>query len=94
MILVDQAARDLRWNTVPQELAVGLPRRGVSVGMYFFSGVPNRFTDSRGRVVELDDLEEVRRQLIVMLITDGHRMYRQVDRRPLERCRDGHVLRS
>ncbi len=84
-LLLDQSARDLRLNTVPQELAAGLRRRGVSVFSYVFHGLPLRFVDARGRMWDIDDLEEMRRELIVLLVTDGHGMYRQVDRRPLER---------
>ena len=85
VLLLDRRARDLHWNTVPQELAAGLRRRGVSVSTWWFYGIPDHFTDSRGRVMEIEDLEEIRRQLIVMLVTDGHGMYRRIDRRPLER---------
>ncbi len=40
---------------------------GVSVSTYAFHGIPDRFIDARQRVVEIDELEEIRRQLIVLL---------------------------
>jgi formylglycine-generating enzyme required for sulfatase activity len=84
-VLIDQSARDLRWNTIPHELADGLRRRGVSVVSYTFHGIPHRLIDAQGRAVDIEDLEELRRKLIVLLVTDGHGMYSQAERRPLER---------
>lgn len=85
VLLIDDDAEANRWNSVPHELVAGLTRRGVASTLYRFHGTPEVLIDSYGRVSHIDDLEDKRGELIVMIVSDGHGMCRQIQRRVLER---------
>jgi serine/threonine protein kinase len=84
VVLVDSDADPCVWNTVPAELVQGLARHGVAAQLYRFHGVPETIVDAMGRISCIDDLEDLRNQLVVLIVTDGHGMFRRRMCRPLE----------
>lgn len=85
LLLEDTWAEARAWNTVPQELAEGLTARGVPVTRGLFDGQPVRFRLADGSAVcDLEDWEDQRAGLLVLLFTEGKGFYRRRDARVLE----------
>ncbi len=85
VVLEDERAEPLVWNTAPREIADGLARRGVSLLYGRFSGSPERFWTADGAVYQLEDLDAERASLLVLVFSDGKGLRRYRDRITLER---------
>ena len=85
LILEDTWAEARAWNTVPRELADGLAARGVPVTHGLFDGLPVRFRLADGSAeCDLEDWEDERAGLLVLLFTEGKGFYRRRAARVLE----------
>ncbi len=71
LILEDANAEALEWNTVSRELAMGMIRYGVPVIYGQFRGSPEKFRTKHGSVYDLDDLEDQRNGILMLIFTDG-----------------------
>jgi len=71
LILEDVYAEALDWNTIAAELAEGMSRCGVPVLYGKFRGSPETFKTPDGSVYHLDDLEDRRRGILMLIFTDG-----------------------
>ncbi|MDM8543712.1 SUMF1/EgtB/PvdO family nonheme iron enzyme [Desulfococcaceae bacterium HSG9] len=71
LILEDVYAEALDWNTIAAELANGMIRCGVPVLYGKFRGSPETFKTPDGSVYHLDDLEDHRRGILMLIFTDG-----------------------
>ena len=76
LILEDEYAEALDWNPISKELAQGMSRYGVPVTYGQFRGTPERFRTQDGSVYHLDDLEDQRRGILLLLFTDGKVFHR------------------
>ncbi|MCP4423113.1 MAG: hypothetical protein GY803_01340, partial [Chloroflexi bacterium] len=83
LILEDANAEALEWNRIAKELAAGLKRYGVPVIYGRFRGAPDTF-DSDGHLRYLEDLEDRRNGMLLLLFTDGKSFYRPHNRFALE----------
>jgi hypothetical protein len=70
LVMEDAFAEPLAWTTVPQELAEGLAKRGVPVVYGMFRGIPSTFY-VEGHTLWLDDLDNNRRDYLLLLFSDG-----------------------
>ncbi len=71
LILEDVDAEPRAWNAVAQELADGLAQRGVPVIHGVFAGVPDRFRTRDRFEHRIEDLEDDRSGLLVLVFSDG-----------------------
>ena len=71
LILEDADAEALDWNPLPRELAEGIERYGVPVRYGRFRGTPERFRSRDGHVHYLEDLEDQRHGILMLIFTDG-----------------------
>ncbi|MCP4699936.1 MAG: PEGA domain-containing protein [Gammaproteobacteria bacterium] len=76
LILEDANAEALDWNPVSKELAAGMRRYGVPVISGQFRGSPEIFRTPDGHVYHLEDLEDRRRGILLLLFTDGGSFFR------------------
>jgi formylglycine-generating enzyme required for sulfatase activity len=76
LILEDEYAEALDWNPISKELAQGMQRYGVPVIYGKFQGSPERFRTLDGMVYHLDELEDQRRGILLLLFTDGKVFHR------------------
>ena len=75
LVLEDRFAEHLAWNTMAAELARGMAPRGVPVIHGHYEGAPDPFRLEDGTVVHLEDLEDRRRGILVLVFSDrwpGH----------------------
>lgn len=86
-VIVDGYAQSLKWNSVPQELATGLSRRGLRVEFGKFFGKPDRFIMENGSIISLQDLEDVRNRSLLLIFSDGKRLDYERDKPTLELLR-------
>ncbi|MCY2988369.1 MAG: SUMF1/EgtB/PvdO family nonheme iron enzyme [Planctomycetota bacterium] len=85
LILEDTWAEARAWNTAPRELADGLAARGIPVTHGLFDGLPVRFRLADGSAeCDLEDWEDERGGLLVLLFTEGKGFYRRRAARVLE----------
>lgn len=77
LILEDQFAEAKAWNPVAGELAAGMSKRGIPVTYGQFIRTPETFTTPDGIRHHLEDFEDQRRGLVLMIFTDG----KGIDRR-------------
>ncbi|WP_420645044.1 hypothetical protein [Candidatus Leptofilum sp.] len=75
LILEDLYAEATEWNRIPEELAAGMRRRGIPVIYGTFAGAPNTFTTDDGSSYHLEDFEDERRGILLLLFTDGKTFY-------------------
>ena len=71
LILEDEASEARTWNPMARDLADGMKRYGVHVRYGIFRGSPDLYRDRDGREHFLEDLEDRRRGVLVLLFTDG-----------------------
>ncbi|HEX8089866.1 MAG TPA: hypothetical protein VF762_13485, partial [Blastocatellia bacterium] len=71
-VLEDSFAEALAWNHTPQELAEGLSIRGINVVYAKFYGTPRSFHTDDVRPHWLEDLEDNRRDCLILLFSDGN----------------------
>ncbi len=71
LILEDADAEALEWNPLSRELAEGIERYGVPVRYGRFRGTPERFRSRDGHVHYLEDLEDQRHGILMLIFTDG-----------------------
>jgi len=71
VILEDAYAEALDWNPVSKELADGMIRYGIPVIFGKFRGTPDKFKAQDGTVFHLDDLEDHRHGILLLVFTDG-----------------------
>jgi WD40 repeat protein len=71
LILEDIYAEALDWNPIAEELADGMNRLGVPVLYGRFRGSPETFKTPNGSMYNLDDLEDHRRGILMLIFTDG-----------------------
>jgi formylglycine-generating enzyme required for sulfatase activity len=71
LILEDEASEARTWNPVAKELRDGMKRYGVPVDYGSFRGSPDVYRDGDGREHFLEDWEDLRRGVLVLLFTDG-----------------------
>ena len=79
LILEDAGAEALEWNPLAGELAAGMRRCGVPVVHGRFHGTPESFL-SDGQRYYLEDLEDQRRGILLLIFSDGHSLYRPRNR--------------
>jgi hypothetical protein len=83
--LEDTTSQARVWNTVPRELAAGLAQRGVPVTHGLFDGSPARFRLDDGLTIgELDDWQERRQGLLLLLFSEGKHLFRRTAARVLD----------
>ena len=75
LILEDRYAEATEWNHIPEELALGMRRRGIPVIYGTFAGDPDTFTTDDGSSYHLEDFEDERRGILLLLFTDGKGFY-------------------
>ncbi len=76
LILEDADAEALEWNSIARELADGIGRYGVPVQYGRFRGTPERFQTMDGQVHYLEDLEDRRKGILLLIFTDGKGFHR------------------
>ncbi|MCP4105054.1 MAG: DUF1566 domain-containing protein [Desulfobacteraceae bacterium] len=76
LILEDAYAEAIEWNPIAGELADGMIQRGVPVLYGRFRGSPETFRMPDGSVYHLDDLEDQRRGILLLIFTDGKSFHR------------------
>jgi len=77
LILEDANAEALDWNPVSRELAAGMKRRGIPLIHGRFHGTPLSFRNmDDGQIVHLEDLEDQRQGILLLLFTDGKSFFR------------------
>ena len=84
LILEDTLAEPRAWNPIAGELAEGMAQRGVPVVHGRFTNTPNAFKTPDGAAYELEDLEDRRRGLLVLIFTDGKGIDRETGAFALE----------
>lgn len=72
LILSDQMRPQRDWNQLPSELATALQVRGVHLTYGRFSSSPARFVDQHGRMQHLEDWEQYRHHLLLLIFADTH----------------------
>ncbi|NNJ84518.1 MAG: hypothetical protein HKP13_06220, partial [Gammaproteobacteria bacterium] len=70
LVLEDGFAEATAWNTVATELAQGMVRRGVPVIHGRYEGIPDRFRLDDGAQYHLEDLEDQRQGILVLVFAD------------------------
>ncbi len=85
VILEDAFAEPREWNPIATELAEGMLARGVSVLHGHFYGMVKQFKTKEGTLYRLEDLEDEREGLLLLLFTDGKSFCRSGKRFDLER---------
>ena len=85
LILEDENAEALEWNPISAELAKGMRRHGAPVIYGRFSGSPEVFVTPDGRARLLEDYENQRRGILLLMFTDGKSFYRRKNKFALER---------
>jgi len=84
LILQDERAEAVAWNGIAAELAAGMAHHGVPVTFGRYRGDPSHFVTAEGESVYLEDLEDQRQGLLVLLFSDGLQFHRQPVQRTLE----------
>ena len=85
VILEDAFAEPREWNPIATELAEGMLARGVSVLHGRFYGAAEQFKTEDGATYRIEDLEDEREGLLLLLFTDGKSFCRSEQRFDLER---------
>ncbi|MCP4699715.1 MAG: SUMF1/EgtB/PvdO family nonheme iron enzyme [Gammaproteobacteria bacterium] len=75
LILEDANAEALQWNFSARELAAGMERCGIPVIYGRFQKTPAHFVSQNGMRTDLEDLEDQRHGILLLLFTDGKRFY-------------------
>ena len=85
LILEDENAEALEWDPISVELDQGMRRFGAPVIYGRFSGSPEVFVTPDGRTRLLEDYEDQRRGILLLMFTDGKSFYRKKNVFALER---------
>ncbi|UOG91467.1 MAG: hypothetical protein L3K52_14885 [Candidatus Thiothrix sulfatifontis] len=72
LILTDQLVPQQGWHQLPAELMQALQVRGVHLTFGRFNYSPERFIDQHGRAQRLEDWEEYRHHLLLLIFADTH----------------------
>lgn len=85
LVLEDAYSEPLVWNQSASQLTEGLARRGVTVRLGRFFGVPDKFWTSDVEGSTAEDLEGLAEDTLLLIFSDG---------KQLNSWRDAHALRS
>jgi len=84
LILQDERAEAVAWNSIAAELAAGMAHHGVPVSFGHYRGDPSHFVTAEGESLYLEDLEDQRQGTLLLLFSDGLQFHRLSVQRILE----------